>query len=202
MRDLTIDGMSKIDGGEYGTLKIDGMATCTGDLSAETAIVDGMFTGEGDVTVGALNCDGMAKIRGNVKAGKLEVDGMLKVGGCKLEADEITCDGMIKIRGEISADAIKADGCIDAEEITGDSIYVRSHRHFFVPIFHHAGSHIKLIEATTVDLKGVVAESVNGKDVRIRRGCRIDSVDCSGTLMISPWARVGTVTGDYATVRE
>ena len=202
MRDLTIDGMSKIDGGEYGMLKVDGRATCSGNLSAETATVDGMFTGEGDVSVGALKCDGMAKIRGNVKAGKLEVDGMLKVGGSKLEADEISCDGMIKIRGEISADVIKADGCIDAEEITGDSIFVRSHGHFFRPFFHHAKSRIKLIESTTVELRGVVADSVNGKDVRIGRGCHINSVDCSGTLMISPWARVGTVTGDYATVRE
>ena len=202
MRDLTIDGMGKIDGGEYGTLKVDGMATCSGNLSAETAIVDGMFTGKGDVAAGTLSCDGMAKIRGNVKAGKLEVNGMLKLDGGKLEADEVSCDGMIKIRGEISADVIKADGCINAEEITGDSIYVRSHRHFFVPFFRRAGSCIKLIEATTVELKGVVAESVNGKDVRIGRGCRIDSVDCSGTLMISPWARVGKVTGDYATVRE
>jgi cytoskeletal protein CcmA (bactofilin family) len=202
MRDLTIDGISKIEGGEYGTLKIDGMATCKGNLSAEAANVDGMFTGEGDVSVGTFVCDGMAKIRGNVKAGKLEVNGMLKIDGIKLEADEISCDGMIKLRGEISADVIKADGCIDAEEITGDSIYVRSHRHFFHPFFHHAGSRIKLIEATTVDLREVVAESVNGKDVRIGRGCRIDSIDCSGTLMISPWARVGTVTGDYETVRE
>jgi cytoskeletal protein CcmA (bactofilin family) len=202
MQNLKIDGAAKIAGGEYGILTVDGMATCLGDITAETMSADGMLKCEGDVKAGTLQCDGMTKIRGNLKAGRIDVDGMLKVSGSKIEADEIECDGMIKIDGEISADVIKADGCIDAEEITGDSIYVRSHRHFALPFFRRTGSRIKLIEATTVELRGVAAESVNGKDVRIGRGCRIANVDCSGTLWISPWAHVGNVTGDYASVDE
>jgi hypothetical protein len=43
---------------------------------------------------------------------------------------------------------------------------------------------------------------VNGKDVRIGRGCRVDSVDCSGTLWISPGAKVRNVSGNYTTVPE
>lgn len=197
MQNASIDGFSKIEGGEYGTLKVDGMATCAGNLSAETAIIDGMLKSEGDVTVGTLVCDGMARIRGNVRAGKIAIDGMLRVGGGKIEADEIECDGMIRIDGEISADVISADGCIDAREIMGDRVEIYSHRHFAIPFFRRAGSRIELIEATTVGLRGVVADRVNGKDVRIERGCRIDSVDCTGTLWISPWARVGNVSGNH-----
>lgn len=200
MNNLKIDGAAKIAGGEYGTLEVDGMATCTGNLVAETVSADGMLKCEGDVKAGTLECDGMAKIRGTVQADRLDIDGMLKVSGNKIEANEIDCDGMIKVNGSISADSIRANGCIDAEEVTGESILVHSHRHFFVAFFHRTGSRVALIEATNVELRGVTADSVSGKDVRIGRGCRIGSVDCSGTLWISPWARVKNISGDYTSV--
>lgn len=203
MQNLNIDGAGSIDGGEYGIVKIDGMATCSGALSAESVHVDGMFKCKGSLSVEHFHCDGMARIEGNVKAGKIVADGMLAIkGGTKIEADEIDCDGMIKISGEISADRIVSDGCIDAEEITGDSIVIHSHRHFYIPFFWTARSRITLIEATTVELRGVIAASVNGKDVRIERGCRIESVDCSGTLWISPWARVKNVSGNYTMAQD
>jgi cytoskeletal protein CcmA (bactofilin family) len=203
MQNMKIDGAGSIDGGEYGIVEIDGMATCTGDLSAESVQVDGMFKCKGSLKAGRLHCDGMAKIQGNVKAGRIEANGMLAVkGGTKIEADEIDCDGMIKIDGEISADRIMADGCIDAAEITGDSIVIHSHGHFFIPFFRTPRSRIKLIEATTIALRSVVAESVNGKDIRIERGCRIESIDCSGTLWISPWASVRNVSGNYSMANE
>jgi cytoskeletal protein CcmA (bactofilin family) len=203
MHNLKIDGVGTIVGGEYASVTIDGMATCDGALIAERIDIDGMFTCKGTLKADEIKCDGMAKVRGNIKAGKIDADGMISVtGGRKIEADEIDCDGMIKIDGEISADRILADGCIDAEEITGDSIVIRSHRHFFLPFLRASHSRIKLIEATTIELRGVVANSVNGKNVRIGRGCRIESVDCSGTLWISPMARVKNISGAHETVNE
>ncbi len=131
MQNLSVDGVAKIEGGEYGTITIDGMATASGDISAESVSVDGMFKCAGSLTARLVSCDGMAKIRGNAKAGKMTVNGMLTVtDGNKIEADEIECDGMVKVDGEISADRIRANGLIDAAEITGDDILIRSHRHF------------------------------------------------------------------------
>lgn len=195
MQDLKIDGYAKITGGDYGNVSIDGMATCDGDITAVRLTVDGMLKSEGSLDAKTLDCDGMTKVRGAVRAGKMSIDGMLTVRGGKIEADEIECDGLITVNGEISADVIKADGCIDACEITGDSIYIRSRRHIFFPFFRGRKSRIKLIEATTVELRGVESESVNGTNVRIDWGCRIESVDCSGTLWISPGARVKNVSG-------
>lgn len=125
---------------------------------------------------------------------------MLKVTeGNKITAESIECDGVITVRGEISADSISADGFIDAAEITGDSIRIRSHvRGLWLWFGKH--SRINMIEATRVELRGVVADSVNGCDVRIDRGCRIKAVDCSGTLWISPGAQVGKITGTYTVV--
>lgn len=202
MQNLKIDGYAKITGGEYGNVSIDGMATCDGDLAADRLTVDGMLQGKGSIEAKEIDCDGMTKVRGTVRAGTMRIDGMLSVRGGKIEADEIECDGLITVNGEISADVIKADGCIDADEITGDSIYIRSRRHMFFPFFRGRKSRIKLIEATTVELRGVESQSVNGRDVRIDWGCRIESVDCSGTLWISNGARVRNVSGTYTRVNE
>lgn len=203
MENLKIDGLATFQGGEYGVLSIDGKAKCTGNIKAETMNVDGMFKSTGSVEAVLLVCDGLARFSGNVKAKKLVIDGLLKVdGGNKIEADDIECDGLIKVDGEISADKIKIDGFIDAGEITGDSIIIKSHKRFTVPFFGSKRSKIRLIEATTIELHGVESKEVNGKDIRIDRGCKIDSVDCSGTLWISPNAQVKNVTGNYTLVQN
>jgi cytoskeletal protein CcmA (bactofilin family) len=199
MQDLKIDGMGTIPGGVFGLVKIDGMAKCTGEMKADTLDIDGMFTCRGDITAGVLDCDGMATVTGNIHAQSISIEGMLTIkGGTRLESGSIKCEGMIKIDGEVSADNIDAEGFIMAGEIVGDSIRIRSfpHRSLFF-LFRPSRSRISLIEATEVDLRGVVADTVNGKDVRIGPGCRIENLDCSGTLTIHAGARVGRITGEY-----
>lgn len=203
MQNLTIDGIGTLNGGEYGIVKVDGIAHINGDLVCETMDVDGLLKASGALKTGTLMCDGSASFKGSVTAGRIAVDGMLKVTeGNRITAESIECDGRMSVSGEISADSISADGFIDAAEITGDTIRIRSCQRgafFFLRSRH---SRIRMIEATRVELRGVVADSVNGCDVRIDRGCRIKAVDCCGTLWISPGASVGSITGTYTRVAE
>jgi len=198
MRDLTIEGVASIKGGEYGLLSVDGVGKCTGDIQAETLLVDGVFRCFGSIRAGIMRCDGLSQIHGNIKAEKLSIDGLMKVsGGTKIEATEITCDGMIQLSGEISADHIDSDGFISADEIVGDSINIRSRRNHFWDFFRPRHSRIKLIEATDIELRGVVAQTVNGTNVIIRSGCLIENLDCSGTLFIDHGAQVRNLTGSF-----
>lgn len=195
MQDFKIDGIGKISGGEYGNLAIDGVGSCDADLRAERLRVDGTFTCSGSLSAGEFDCDGLATVNGSLKAGKLYVDGLLSVVGAKVEATEIFCDGLLNVDGELSADRIEADGCVSAREIVGDRIRILSrHRGF---LLFSKKSRIELIEATDVDISGVIAREVNGKNVSIGPRCRVEAVDCSGTLYVSPRARVGTITGNY-----
>ncbi len=199
MQNLKIDGIGTIQGGEYGNISIDGIGKCEGDLHSDSLTIDGIFNTTGAIRTGRLQCDGVMTIDGNVHAEHVEVDGVLTLRGGKLESTTILCDGVIKMDGQISADRVEADGVIKAREIVGDYIQIESHRHFFA-IFTRgrcSRSRIDLIEATTVNLLGVSAATVSGKDVTVGRDCHIDRVDCSGTLYISPHARVGSVTGTY-----
>ncbi len=196
MNDITLDGVASLNGGEYKKVKVNGVGTCQGKLKAQIVDVDGVFTCHGSLDTGMLDCDGVATFHAPVKAGKIDVSGTLTVKGSKIEASEIYCDGLIKVAGELSADIIEADGCIHAKEVVGDNIRIRSRISRIVNFFS-GHSNIDLIEATDINLRGVYATSVNGKNIRIGPKCKIDTVDCSGHLSIHPNASVGTITGNY-----
>lgn len=197
MQDIKIDGISTLQGGEYQKVTVDGVVKCRDNLKAEELHIDGIFRCNGTVEAGTIDCDGIAKIEGNIKARHFKIDGILKIAdGTRLEAETIACDGLIKINGEISADSVKVNGYIKAKEIVGDSIAIRSRR---PRIFSSKKTRIDLIEATTEELRGVSADTVNGRDVTIGPGCRINRIDCSGTLSVDRSAKVGNISGDYQT---
>lgn len=200
MQDIHLEGTGSLPGGEYGRVDLDGVIRCKGNLKAASLEIEGVFNCDGSIETGRMLCEGVSVVSGDIRATSLDVQGVLKVkSGTRLEADTIRCEGVIKIDGEVSADRIDADGIIVAREIVGDTLCIRSipYRRF-LPFLHPTKSRIALIEATTVELHGVVAESVNGVDVTIGRRCIIENVDCSGKLIIHPEARVRHVTGSGA----
>ena len=198
MQSISFDGVGKITGGEYDDVKIDGVCDCNGDIKAEQMNINGVFHCYGSLEAKTILCDGVAEFKAYVKAGKLDVDGVFNVkNGSKIEADEIACDGVIKVNGEISADIINADGYISAKEIVGDKITIKSRTNFLSDFFTRKFSDIELIEATTVHLSGVKAQSVNGKEVFIGPKCKIENIHCNGTLFVDKSAIVKNITGDY-----
>lgn len=204
MQDINFEGVGKINGGEYQTITIEGVCSCTNNVKAENIHIEGVFNCSGEMDAAYMYCEGVADFKSNIRAKKLSVEGVLSVkSDAKIEAEEIICDGVIKTNGEISADIMKADGCIEAREIVGDYIKIDSHYHVnpIVRFFTRIKSNVKLIEATTIELSGVTAESVNGRDITIGPSCFIDNLDCSGFLSIDKSSNVKTITGNY-TMRD
>lgn len=222
--DYSCDGCGKMSPGEYGRIRIDGVANCPGDITVTEDIrVDGVMNikggmiAKGEVRIdGVLRCDGaltaeklllvdgVADFYADVRAEKAEIDGAARIHGGRLEADEILCDGALSVDGEISADVINAEGYIQAEQIVGDKVTIGSHPSFFRKLTGVTlnSSAIKLIEATTVSLRLVKADTVNGRDIEIGEGCEIENLDCSGTLTIHRSARVKNITGDHTRVEK
>lgn len=198
MQNFSIDGVGTMSGGKYAEVDIDGVVTCTGDIEAKSIKVDGVFKCHGKVTSDSFDCDGTAEFDFDITAKKIKVDGLAKME--RLEADEIHCNGMIDAQYEVSADLVDADGFINAKEIVGDHIRINSHRGKLMAILPGKRSKIDLIEATTIELRGVTAQTVNGKDIKIGPYCRIKNVDCSGTLFIDKKADIQSITGSYTRV--
>jgi len=200
----SIDGVVTFPGGTFDDLKVNGVCTSEGSIEAVSLDIDGVFTAKGDVCAERLDCDGVTTIEGNLRVKKADIDGVISIHGDKVEADYIVCDGVLTAANQISADVIEADGFINAKEIVGDRIVIKSFRKStFFSLFLKIKqalqdpdfSKIDLIEATTIELRGVRAKAVNGQDIIIGPACIIDRVDCSGKLEIDPDARVGEVVG-------
>ncbi len=204
MQDFIISGVGKINGGEFDTVRVGGIGTCTSSIKAKNLHIEGVFNCTGDVEADYIYCEGVADFKSNIRAKKISVTGVItEKFGTKIEAEEIICAGVIKTSGEISADRISAEGCIEASEIVGDYIKIDSHYHGkrIIKLFNKYKSDVKLIEATTIDISSVSAETVNGKDIKIGPYCSINNIDCSGILSIDRSAVVKNITGNY-TMRD
>ena len=183
MQDFHIEGVGSINGGEFGNITVEGVGNCSGNIKADMVRIEGVFNCKGGLEVNMLDCEGVADFHSDIRAKKIVVEGVLNAKReAKIEAEEIICEGVIKTGGEVSADVIRAEGCIEADEIVGDKIFIDSdyHPRFVARLFRRWRSEVRLIEATTIELRGVSATSVNGKDITIGPDCKIENIDCNG----------------------
>jgi len=200
VQNYVMEGVGRISGGEFDTITVKGVGTCSDSIKAENIHVEGVFNCSGEAVTGLLHCAGVSEFKSNIRAKRITIEGVLtQKEGTRIEAEEIICDGLLKTGGEISADIIKADGCIVAKEIFGDQVKIKSYYRAkrIVNFFTREKSEIRLIEATTIELKGVTADIVNGRDITIEANCIIDKIDCSGVLYIDKSSTVNTITGNY-----
>lgn len=204
MENGRVDGVISFPGGVYSDLNINGVATAEGPLEAGKLDIDGVFNARSDVSCQSINATGVVTIDGNLRTKHADIAGVVSVHGGKVEADRIVCDGVLSADGQVSADRIDSQGFINAKEIVGDNISIQSYTRsvFFkmwVRLKEAVGSHdyskVDLIEATTINLRGVHAHMVSGQDITIGPGCKIDKVDASGRLDIDQDAEVAVVVG-------
>ncbi|MCL2438867.1 MAG: hypothetical protein FWC99_07355 [Coriobacteriia bacterium] len=206
MQKTDFDGILSIAGGTYEHLSIDGICNSSGNLTAKILEVKGILNCDMNLDAGKFDCDGVANVKGNMRSDHVEIDGFVNIGrksgSAKLEATEIHCRGIITVlgSGEISADLIDAEGYINASEIVGEKVVIKSQPSILMKWLAHKWSKVDTIEATTIDLVSVTAHVVNGHDITIGENCVIDKLDCSGRLVIHPTATIKEITGDHVRI--
>ncbi len=202
----------RLDAGE---LEVCGAVKADDGAGIESLDVDGALTVTGSLACTSVTCDGAIKVSEDMTAATIEVDGALNVKG-GVSADSVAVDGVLNAGGQVSADRIHVEGIISAAEVVGDEVVIWQQSRAFtglgftitvgdrkISIGADRGrtngktSRIGLIEATTVALCAVTAQTVNGTDVTIGPGCVIENLDCNGILRVDPAAQVKTITGDY-----
>jgi len=206
MQKTDFDGILSIAGGTFEHLTIDGVCNCSGNLTAEILDVTGILNCDKNLDAKKFDCDGVANIRGNMRSDCVEIAGFVnvgrKAGNAKLEAAEIQCRGIITVlgNGEINADLINAEGYINASEIVGEKVVIKSQPSILMKWLAHRWSKVDTIEATTINITSVTAKVVNGHDITIGENCVIDKLDCSGRLVIHPTATIKEITGDHVRI--
>lgn len=202
MGDMKMEGFGRITGGTYDNVKIGGLCSLKDNLSAKKVVIEGVFNSNGKIEAEEIFCEGVANMKESLRAEKINISGVINVSNGKIEAKDLYCEGVLKTKDEISADQIVVDGCIQANEIFGDEVRickVPGTRQMVKKIFGSESSmdlsKVELIEATNIKLNGIQVKNVNGENVTIGEFCDIGVIDCTGTLIIHPEAKVGKITG-------
>lgn len=208
MRNITLEGLGKISGGEYDVINIEGVGDITGDIKASQLIVEGVLKCKGTIEADEMNIEGVITLSKSVRVRELKIEGVVNQKKEKIEADHIYCEGVLNSEGEVSAERIEVEGHISAPEVYGEYIKIVNynrllnkdvHFNIFGFGFHNRKgkdrSSVDVMEATTIELCNVRAGSVRGNNVTIGANCVIEEVECDGNLSIDPRAKVGKVNG-------
>ena len=206
---VKIAGSGSVDGDlEADEIEIAGSGNLNGNVKAEKLSAAGSCRIRGDVEVGLVKSSGAFKADGDVVAHSVEAAGAHAVGGslraevikiagaCRVEkdveAERFVVHGGIRVSGLIKADQVEIElgGRSKAREIRGSRIDVKSSRSFF--FWNRKGKRldVELIEGDDISLEATNAQIIRGTRVIVGSRCRIDTVEYSESLEVSPKATV------------
>lgn len=188
-----------------GKIAISGSGKFSGCAKAGNVSVSGALSVDGDVDVKEkLSCSGAAKFGGALRCATLRVSG--KATASKdIEAERVDVDGILNCDGLVNAEeiTIKYHSGMEIGSIGGSNIVICKSPNSGIniirlPLFSSlAGSStgkVKVktsIEGDNIAIEGVSAERVSGRVVAIGENCKIDLVQYSEKIEISPNAQVG-----------
>lgn len=136
------------------------------------------------VKIKYLSIKGEVRINKDLEVSKTNILGELNVDG-NCDADEFNCKGEANIKGLLNCDSanIELFGCSKIKEIGGEKIRVKKPNKVFGR--HKRGRlSCELIEADEIDIVNTECEVVRGNNIVIGKGCKIEVVECTGTLII------------------
>lgn len=184
-----------------GMAKVSGAARFDKSLHAEDIHVSGsIHIGENCTADNSIHLSGSVKCGGNIKCTSLHSSGLLQISG-GIEAEDVAISGSINCTGLLNAEKIKItiNGApLNIGSIGGSDIKIHmrdSARVKRLPLFSKlvTGNGLVVresIEGDVIALEGVTAPLVTGRIVAIGAGCKIDTVQYSENIEISPDATV------------
>ncbi|MBW7456172.1 polymer-forming cytoskeletal protein [Paenibacillus sepulcri] len=214
-RDLNLSGFGSAAGGDYRSVKIDGIGKVEGDLISESFQLNGVATIRGAIRSRQLRVKGKMSVEGDVYSPNFQMEGDIKVHG-RMACDEIQLEGLLQLHGDCEAEQFVSrggftmDGMLNAEridillygrcqvkEIGGESILVkRSERslwsklfQWLIPVFDPRLA-TGAIEGDNIHLEGTIAQVVRGNRISIGPGCIIERVEYRTELAVHPDAKV------------
>lgn len=203
--DVSINGAGTVSGDvTCERLKINGMATCKGSVKADVAIVNGTGRFDGQVQIGELGVNGETTMTQSAGIGSLKLKGRMSVNGGlaartadvrgelvvgeNLEAEALEGEGAFRVGGLLNAGRVsfRLHGQSSAREIGGESITVLGPRGFvpaaLLGLFSEKRLTVDVVEGDDVTLEYTTAQVVRGATVSIGEGCRIGTVEYTGSL--------------------
>ena len=201
-------GAAKGEGGIdcSGKLRVSGSCSFKGDVKAAEMALSGAFTGEKDITGGDVNCSGSIKCLGSLKGKYIGVSGKAEIAG-DVEGEAVKVTGKLNCGGLLNAEEVSigfASG-MEIGSIGGSRIHIyrdsilKTAKITRLPLFASLVSPLGIVRVNTaiegdeIALENVHTPRVSGRIVAIGEGCRIDLVQYTERVEVSPGASVGRV---------
>jgi len=186
-------------------ISVSGSVNFSENTESTVISVSGSLSAGGNIVAkDKISCSGAMKCGASLKCAALRVAGKVTVGK-DVEAEKVDVDGILNCDGLVNAEevTIKYHSGMEIGSIGGSRIVICKSQScgksiIRLPLFSSlAGSvmgSVKIknsIEGDSIAIEGVTAERVSGRVVAIGEGCKIDFVQYSENIEVSPKARVG-----------
>ena len=210
MINIRIAGRGTVPSGEYNKISISGSGRLFGEVRCNSFSAAGKSSGESITCAECFKISGTSSFSGKVKARSIRTAGSFSCEGDLIAEKELRVSGSLHVGGDLQAESariagkaqcngalraksvqLQADKEMHLGSITGGSIRTRRK-----PISIFLKRRVRItsaIKGDELDLEYVTAPCVTGRKVVIGKGCKIDLVQYSGEIQISPKATVGKV---------
>lgn len=196
LHDISLDGIGKINGGEYKDIKISGVGTILNNITCENITLEGVSKVNGNINCNNISIEGTFNSSGSIEANeKVNISGYLKLGE-NIQGSEVNIDGKIEVKGLLSGDKIKIlfIGKNKVKEIGGEEITVFPAKKSFINGTLLPNKLVSdSIEGDIIILENTECDIVRGKKVTIKSGCKIKKVEYTDEIYVDEKANVENV---------
>lgn len=213
MNNIKVDGFGKVNEGQYDSISISGSGKLCGDiqckqlnvegsgksegnLTCDTIVVSGVMKNEGNLNVKEANIEGVCNCEGDFKAERIVIDGAIKSEGY-LNAEYLEVNGALKNDTEINVDHMIVDGKVKAVDIVGRKIEMNSNKIFrgFFSSISHFENQVNTITCDEIIASSLKCDKISCDHIVLKHGCKIDVVECYGTLSYDSTCNIRSVQG-------
>lgn len=173
-----ISGATKVEGDAFlGELFSSGSLKVKGETEADSMELSGAGRFKGIVRAKKIKSNGSSKFESNIEADEFKSSGALKIEK-NITGKKFKASGSFKIEGTLEAQEImlKPGGNCSITHIEGGDVLVESGGSGLFSMFKKGALKSKSITGERIYLENTTAEKVEGEEVKIGPGCKIDKV--------------------------
>lgn len=194
--DINLEGIGKINGGNYKDIKISGVGTILNDITCENATLEGVCKVNGNISCNDISIEGTFNSNGSIEANdNIIVNGYISCGE-NIQGREVIINGKLKVNGLLSGDQIKIlfIGKNKVKEIGGEVITALQEKKSFINGTIIPNKLISdSIEGDIIVLQNTECDMVRGKNITIKSGCKIKKIEYTGEISIDEKSKVENV---------
>lgn len=187
--DSVINGIGKINGGNYKNISINGIGSILNSVNSENITLVGTCKAFGNITCNDISVEGTFSCNSDIEFTNIaNIEGLISIDG-NFQGKEIILNGKVNVKGLMSADKMNICTCAKStiKEIGGEDIIVTSTKG---GIFNKPYLYVDSIEGDNITLEKTICNIVRGHNITINKGCRIKKLEYTGTIFLNPKSKI------------